>query len=158
MEFHEPQALAAASQQEGLQFAHQAISSDTDVSVCVCGCASVYVCVCARVCLCVRLCLSVCVPPESWFMGARLRGTRVDVYSVSTRARVNGERGLCDNVSYGWGRLGERVGLVRPGGGAGRPEAEPGRAWYGWAVRLSDCLSRSSRVALVMLSSSTRRQ
>ena len=141
MAFHEPQALAAASQQEGLQFARQAISSDTDVSMC--GCASVYVCVCARafVCVCVCVSLCVCVPPESVIMGARLRGTRVDVYSVSTRARVNGERELSDMCSIRrWGRLGQWAGLVgsgtglvgsgvgqaRRGGGAGRA-----RGW-GW--------------------------
>ena len=61
MAFHEPQALAAASQQEGLQFARQAISSDTDVSVC--RCASVYVCVCVRahVSVCASVSLSLCV-------------------------------------------------------------------------------------------------
>ena len=138
MAFHEPQALAAASQQEGLQFARQAISSDTDVSMC--GCASVYVCVCVRVCaracvcVCVCVSLSVCVPPESVIMGARLRGTRVDVYSVSTRARVNGERGLSDMCSIRrWGRLGQWAGLVRVRDGAGRVRGGAGheRGW-GW--------------------------
>ena len=136
MAFHEPQALSAASQQEGLQFARQAISSDTDVSVC--GYASVYVCVCVRacaracVCVCVCVSLSVCVPPESVIMGARLRGTRVDVYSVSTRARVNGERGLSDMCSISrWGRLGQWAGLVGTGVGQAKREGGAGRT-RGW--------------------------